>query len=153
MNYAKIATICFLFLICSCKGADNMNVSSKMNSACGSLIDDFFKKMESNNFKGAINDLLLSNPNIDSKDSATIAMKDRFSSINFISGAYRGRSLLKKRGINDALAIYSYLVKYDKKFYRFVFTFYDNGDQTKIYKFSFDDSIEIELEESVKLYM
>jgi hypothetical protein len=72
---------------------------------------------------------------------------------NLLSGAYRGKSLIKKKSINDDIAVYSYLAKYDKKFYRFLFVFYNNGIKTKIYKFLFDDTAELEIEESLKLYM
>jgi hypothetical protein len=113
----------------------------------------FFNKVATGNYTGAIDDLLKSNENIDLLDSATIAMKERFASINRLSGKYRGFSLLKKRTINNDLAAYSYLAKYDKKFYRFIFVFYNNGIDTKIYKFLFDDTAELELEESLKLYM
>lgn len=49
-------------------------------------------------------------------------------------------------------SIYSFLVKYEKKFYRFIFTFYNTGTKIKIYKFSYDDVLDLELEESLKLY-
>ena len=117
------------------------------------MIDSFFQKVESKNYNAAIDDLLSSNENIDLRDSATIALKGKFSSINQFSGAYRGNSLIKKKSLNDDIAVYSYLAKYDKKFYRFVFVFYNNGLKTKIYKFLFDDTAELEIEESLKLYM
>jgi hypothetical protein len=59
---------------------------------------------------------------------------------------------LKKRFMNDDIGMYSYLAKYDKKFYRFVFMFYNNGKTVKLYKFLFDDNIDLELEESLKFY-
>lgn len=151
MNYWRVVVVCFLFF--SCKGANDTVSISKLDSICIPVIDSFFQKIESNNYKAAVDDLLSSNENIDLKDSGTIAMKDRFSAINQFSGTYRGRSLLKKKSINDDIAVYSYLAKYDKKFYRFVFVFYNNGIRTKIYKFLFDDTAEIEIEESLKLYM
>jgi hypothetical protein len=124
-----------------------------MDTVCVPVIDGFFKTVESGNYKGAIDELLSSNENIQLKDSGTIDMKNKFSAINELSGTYRGKSLLKKKSIQGDIAIYSYLVKYDKKFYRFVFEFYNNGVKTKIYKFLFDDNLEIELEESLKLYI
>ena len=137
----------------SCKSSNTADSLSKLDSTCIPLIDMFFQKIESNNYKAALDGLLSSNENIDLKDSGTIAMKEKFASINQFSGIYRGKSLLKKKSINDDIAVYSYLAKYDKKFYRFVFVFYNNGIKTKIYKFLFDDTAEIEIEESLKLYM
>jgi hypothetical protein len=39
------------------------------------------------------------------------------------------------------------------KIYRLTFSFYNNDLAVKIYKFSFDDVIDIEMEESLKLYV
>jgi hypothetical protein len=151
MKYWKV-----LIIICfgiSCKSSDNTEITGKFDTVCLPTIDSFFQKIESKNYNAAIDDLLSSNENIDLKDSATIALKGNFSIINQVSGAYRGKSLIKKKSINDDIAVYSYLAKYDKKFYRFIFVFYNNGIKTKIYKFLFDDTAELEIEESLKLYM
>jgi hypothetical protein len=104
MSYSKIFVVCVLFLF-GCKESDNPTPNGKMDSTCVSIVDDFFRKMDGNNYRGAIDDLLLSNGNINPKDSATLAMKDRFFSINAVSGNYKGRSLLKKRSINNSLAM------------------------------------------------
>jgi len=151
MQYWKI--LMGSFFLFGCKSPNNTDSISKLDSICIPVIDSFFQKVESNNYKAAVDDLLLANENIDLEDSGTVAMKDRFAAINQFSGTYRGKSLLKKKSINDDIAVYSYLAKYDKKFYRFIFVFYNNGIKTKIYKFLFDDTAEIEIEESLKLYM
>jgi hypothetical protein len=151
MKYWKIIVVgCILF---GCKNDGVGGTSGKLDSICIPVIDSFFHRIETNNYKAALSDLLATNENIDLKDSGTISLEEKFSDINRFSGAYRGKSLLKKKIINDDLAVYSYLVKYDKKFYRFVFVFYNNGTATKIFKFLFDDTLEIEIEESLKLYM
>jgi len=126
---------------------------NKFDVVCNPVITKFFQNVELKKYDAAIDELLSENENIDLKDSATIALKSKFSVINQVSGVYRGNTLLKKRSIGDDIAIYSYLAKYDKKFYRFTFEFYNNGVRVKIYKFLFDDSVEFELEESLKLYM
>jgi hypothetical protein len=151
MKYWKVLMIIFLGV--SCKSSDNADSTGKFDTVCIPAIDSFFQKIESKNYNAAIDDLLSSNENIDLKDSSTIALKGNFSIINQVSGIYRGKSLLKKKSINDDIAVYSYLAKYDKKFYRFIFVFYNNGIKTKIYKFLFDDTAELEIEESLKLYM
>lgn len=151
MRYSK-----FLFAICfwsACKGPDNSINMNKFDVVCNPVITKFFQNVELKKYDAAIDELLSENENIDLKDSATIALKSKFSVINQVSGVYRGNTLLKKRSIGDDIAIYSYLAKYDKKFYRFTFEFYNNGVRVKIYKFLFDDSVEFELEESLKLYM
>jgi hypothetical protein len=132
----------------------NKDKSSSMDSACFPIIESFFEKIKTSNFRSALNDLLNSNPNINPNDSSTIKLKEEFKTLNEISGNYIGYRLFKKRTIVDDIAIYSYIVKYEKKFYRFVFVFYNaSNNNVKIYKFSLDETAELELEESLKLYI
>src|ERR1700724_1176779 len=123
MKFSTILLIAFNSLFLSCNSSNNLSKESKLDSTCIPVIETFFNKIQANNDKGALEDLLSSNTNIDQKDSTTILMKIKFAAINQFSGAFRGKSLIKKRIINDDISIYSYLAKYDKRFYRFVFVF------------------------------
>jgi hypothetical protein len=145
--------IFFLFLLVSCNTDLRKDEPVKLDEDCKPIINKFFNSLLSNNYRRAIDELLADNENIDQKDSNTISLKEKFYAINEGSGNYRGQTLIKKRGLNSDLAVFSYLAKYDKKFYRFVFVFYNNGVRTKIFKFSFDDNAALELEESLKLYL
>jgi hypothetical protein len=116
-------------------------------------IDNFFEKLRSKNYEVGLNDLLASNKNIDLTDSSTRRLKSQFKDINELSGDYIGHDLLQKRMIKNDLAIYSYFVKYKVKFYRFIFIFYNPDGQVKLFKFAYDDAIDVELEESLKLYV
>jgi hypothetical protein len=133
-------------------GCSSQSVKSNIDKSAIPLIDSFFKNIETKDPTNALGALLASNPNIDLKDSASLNLKNSFVLINEASGPYRGYRLLKKRFMDDDIGIYSYLAKYDKKFYRFVFMFYNNGKSVKLYKFLFDDNIDLELEESLKFY-
>jgi hypothetical protein len=113
----------------------------------------FFNRIGTPDYAAALDSLLLSNKNIDFTDSATTKLKEGFKNINELSGKYLGYKLLKKRIVLDDIAIYSYLVKYEKKFYRFIFIFYNTGAKVNIYKFAYDDVLDLELEESLKLYV
>lgn len=93
-----------------------------------------------------------SNPNIDLLDSATLKLEAGFKTINKYSGSFVEYKLLRKRLLKDDIATFSYLVKFKKKFYRYVFMFYKAREKIVIYKFSYDDALDIELEESLKLY-
>ncbi len=124
-----------------------------IDNCSNKVIDNFFHTISLGNYNQAIEDLLNENNNIDPKDSATINLKKQFNDINETSGKYIQYKPLRKKNLNNDLGIYCYLVKYDKKFYRFLFTFYNNESNVKIYKFSFDDNLDVELEESLKLYI
>lgn len=146
-----------LFLVSafySCSQQANKDSSSNyLESESKSSIKVFFEKMQSGDYKIALNELLRKNENIDLQDSLTINLKNKFNAINESSGKYVSESFLRKRELPNDLGIYVYFVKYQTKFYRFTFTFYNNGSQVKIYKFSFDDTIDRELEEAIKLYV
>lgn len=137
------------FFLDSCK-SDKINT---IDSPCLSIVKKFFIGIETSDYINALDSLLLSNSNIDFNDSTTIKLRDGFKNINELSGNFLGFKLLKKRFIEDDIAIYSYLVKYKKKFYRFIFIFYKTGEEVNIYKFAYDDVLDLELEESLKLYV
>ncbi len=55
--------------------------------------------------------------------------------------------LIGEKKIGNDIATYS------KRLYRFTFMFYNNDKTIKLYKFVFDDNMDVELEESLKLYL
>jgi len=83
----------------------------------------------------------------------TLILKKKFNDINESFGKFISYRLLRKKLLDDDLGVYAYFVRYEKKFYRFVFVFYNNGNEVKVYRFAFDDTADIELEEAIKLYV
>jgi hypothetical protein len=130
-----------------------MNDSKYLSDNTQPTIRSFFADVQSGNYKRSLHDLLSKNENIDLQDSLTLQLENKFGVINEVSGRFVSERLLRKKELGDDLGVYVYLVKYEKKFYRFVFTFYNNGSSVKVYKFSFDDAIDIELEDGMKLYV
>lgn len=153
----KLILVCFCFLIidlfslvsCTNKERDK-NASIKKESDL--IVAKFFDQIQSGKYKDALDNLIGSNPNISLTDSATVKLKDGFKLINEYSGKYTGNKLLKERAIENDVLIRSYLVKYEKRFYRFTFIFYKADKVVNIFQFAYDDSINLELEESIKLY-
>ena len=139
----------FLFFATSCSVQSKIN---QIDKDATPLIDSFFSSIQKKEVALAIDNLLASNSNISLTDSATLFLRGSFNFINEVSGSFMGYRLLKKRYIENDIAIYSYLSKYDKKFYRFIFIFYNNGVKTKLYKFLFDEGLDSELEGSLKFY-
>ncbi len=153
----RIPVLLLLLFIVSCQQHvdarnDKDTTSNNIDKNASPLIDNFFKGIKSGNYNKALEELLSQNENIDLKDSATFSLQEKFNGINQYSGAYVDSKVLKKRFVKDAIGMYTYLVRYEKKFYRFTFIYYDNGTKVSIYKFTFDDVLEFELEESLKLY-
>jgi len=151
----KILSFFLLLVITySCSERRNKNNNSEyLDNQSRPVIETFFNNIGDGKIDIALENLLSRNENIDLQDSATINLKNKFETIYKYSGKFIGKKLIRQKNLNDDLGIYVYLVKFEKKFYRFIFTFYNNGTQTKIYKFSFDDTIDSELEESIKLYI
>ena len=148
--------ILVILLVCTTFGCDTRNVkenNSKLEKESQPIIDVFFDKLKSGNFRTALSELLSNNEDIDMKDSATLNLESSFNSINALSGRFESKRFLRKKELGNDVGVYVYLVKYEKKFYRFSFTFYNNDVEVKIYKFSFDDAIDTELEEAIKLYV
>ena len=145
----KTITAILIFIISGCNFQTRTNIIDKTALP---LINSFFKNIRIKGASFALDEMISSNPNIDKKDSSTIDLESKIVSINEQSGAFMGYRLLKERILVDNIGIYSYLVKYEKKFYRFIFTFYNNGNTIKLYKFLFDDDLDVELEGSLKFY-
>ena len=157
MNLRNAFLFIFFTIVTGCKSqGDGNSIQSAENSAfdkeCTRTIKLFFKEIESNKYNDGLETLLRQNPGIDFTDSTTINLREQFSVLNKISGKYNGNTFLRKKLIGEDVGAYSYLAKYDKKYYRFLFVFYNTEGTTRIFKFKFDDSITQELEESLRIY-
>jgi hypothetical protein len=159
MKYVMKVKYSFLFLAviiasigCSQSQSKTRDQETEIDKKSLPVIQSFFKKMESGEYKIAVDYLLAQNDNIGLQDSGTINLKLKFNQINENGDHFISQKLIRKKGIDNDLCVYSYFVKYERKYYRFIFVFYNNDKDTKITRFSFDDAIDVELEEAIKLY-
>lgn len=153
----RLKFICLIYVLLSMQSCGNKQIEKRNNTesfdkACTPIISGFFQKIKAGQYEEGIKELLMSNPNMNTDDSATINLKNQFKRLNNEAGKFVNFSLLSKRAVNNDLCIYSYLAKYDRRFYRFVFVFYNNDSNIRLYRYSFDSSIDLELEESLKFY-
>ncbi len=146
----RVVMLMSLIIITGCGGVQSEK--NLMDKTAMPLIDSFYSKVQRKEAALAIDGLLSSNPNINLKDSATLDLKSKFIFLNENAGSFMGYKILKKRYIENDIAVYSSMGKFDKRFYRFIFIFYNNGVKTRLYKFLFDDYLEAELEGSLKFY-
>lgn len=131
---------------------DNATSKSVIKEAATPLIEQFFKELSAGAHEQAIINLLATNENINLQDSAVLDLKTKIAFIATHTGNFVDHKLLKERDVEGAIAFYSYLVRYEKKYFRILFQFYNNGKSTKIYKFFYDETLDLEAEESLKLY-
>lgn len=134
-----------VFLLFSCG-------SNHLDQQCQPIIQTFFNKIKEHRQNEALSYLLSFNEDINQKDSDIVKLKRVFIDIYQSAGQYIGSELLVKKQIKDDIIVYSYLVKYEKNFYRFIFSFYNPQGTPKTYRFAMDDDVEAELEQSLKLY-
>lgn len=148
-------TCLFFYLMiligCGQKPSDG-KLNSLLEKKSGTIIQNFFGEMKTGKYQIAISSLLDNNEFISQEDSSTIFLLRKFNYINSVSGKFIDYRLIRSKDIGTDVGVYSYLAKYEKKFYRFLFVFYNNGNSVRLFEFSFDDSVTEELKESVKLY-
>ncbi len=152
VNFGLFMCLLFSMQSCSDKKIVKEENTSFFDKTCEPIISEFFQKIQSGKYEDGINGLLMSNPNLNMDDSVTKNLKDLFLRINTGSGKFVKYTLLKKRAVGNDLCLYSYLAKYEVKFYRFIFVFYNNNSSVRLYRYSVDSSIDFELEESLKYY-
>jgi hypothetical protein len=148
-----VMMLLFMGLVFSrCNQNNKIEDNNALDNIAFSTIDGFFKKIKIGDSTAMIS-LLMQNENIDLKDSTTLDLQSKFNLINLYSGPFISDTLITKRLLNSDIGVYCYLAKYQMKFYRFTFVFYNNGEDVKIFRFSFDQAIDRELQESIKLYV
>lgn len=148
MKYSIILLVVLSLL--GCNTFEKKKLSS--DEDCIPVINRFYGGIKKSDYDRSLIELLRSNPDINLKDSGTIDLEEKFSNINRTSGNFISFTIVRKREIANDISVYSTIAKYEKKFYRFVFVFYKPTQIVKLYKFQFDENVETELEESLKLY-
>jgi hypothetical protein len=151
MRILFILTLFFLFCGCTSK-PDVIGKTSLIKKTSTPFISIFFEKISVGKTDAAVIELLSTNGNISQDDSATNNIKDKLKQISSTSGRFIDYKLLREKSIEDCIEMSSYIARYEKKYYRFIFEFYNNGESVKIYKLLLDDNIDYEMEESLKFY-
>lgn len=116
------------------------------------IIATFADRLENEGPRAAIDSLFSTNEwmmrSQDTRDQITTQLTNLLPLI----GEYHGREQIAARQAGGSLVLHSYLFKYDRQPIRFNFMFYRPQEVWTLYKFTFDDSFDAELEEANKLY-
>ena len=116
------------------------------------IIDTFFKKYKNDGTNPAID--FLFKTNILFTDVARITLlKVKLDSLRQSIGGYIGKELISQKSAGNSLVLYSYLVKHDNQPIRFTFMFYKAKDDWILYRFKYDDQMDLELEDAGKINM
>ena len=116
------------------------------------IIASFFDDYQNATPEAAIDHLYARMPQADKIRDDINQIKIQFAGLQNLVGAYSGNELIVKKEVGGSYVIYSYLAKYERQPIRFIFQFYKPGDTWGLHGFSYDDDLDNELEEAVKLY-
>jgi hypothetical protein len=115
-----------------------------------SYIETFFKKYKTNS-DSAIDYIFGTNKLFARNASQINLLKNKLDSLQFALGKYTGRELISEKSASPSLVIYSYLAKHENQPIRFTFIFYKAQNEWTLYRFNFDDSMDQEMFEDVKI--
>jgi hypothetical protein len=139
-------------LICSCSFYAGAQTAAKTETAvpkgAASYIDTFFKKYKTSP-DSAIDYIFGTNPFFTGSQIAPL--KAKLDSLQFILGKYVGKELIAQKSATPSLVLYSYLVKHENQPIRFVFMFYKPKNDWLLYRFNFDDAMDVELLEASRI--
>jgi hypothetical protein len=115
-----------------------------------SYIETFFKKYKTSP-DSAIDYIFGTNQLFARNASQINVLKMKMDSLQFSLGKYTGKELISQRSASPSLVIYSYLAKHENQPIRFTFIFYKASNDWVLYRFNYDDSMDQEMFESVKI--
>ena len=137
--------ILFFFLLCS--------ISSFAQTDPEKAIDEFFKIYKSKGVDASMDFLFKSNKWMSNQKDQIESVKSKLEGTMKLVGDYYGYDFVTKKTVGDHLALYTYMVRYDRQPIRFSLTFYKANDQWMFFNFKYDDNMDDELEEAIKVSM
>lgn len=115
-----------------------------------SVVDTFFKKYKNDGTSAAI-DFLFGTNKYFTNTAGIAQLKAKLDSLRQGIGMYLGKDLISQKNASNSLYFYSYLVKHEVQPLRFTFIFYKPQNDWVLYRFKYDDQMDIELEDAGKI--
>ena len=115
-----------------------------------SVIDTFFKKYKFDGTSAAI-DFLFGTNKYFTNTAGIGQLKAKLDSLRQGIGMYLGKDLISQKNASNSLYFYSYLVKHEVQPLRFTFIFYKPQNDWVLYRFKYDDQMDVELEDAGKI--
>lgn len=143
MKKIIMVTILTIFVSISLNGFAADSYFRKPESA----ISHFFDLYQINNIDEAFDFLYSSNPAALEQSSEQIsAIKTQLKEqISALIGPFYGAELIEKKELGNYLAVYRYLVLFEKQPITFNFVFYRPANDWKFYEFSYETGIQKEM--------
>jgi hypothetical protein len=115
-----------------------------------SLIDAFFKKYKEEGTGAAVDYIFGTNKLFDNNAGIAV-LKVKLDSLRLSAGLYTGKELITQKNSGASLVLYSYLAKHENSPIRFTFIFYKAQNDWVLYRFKYDDQMDIELQDASKI--
>lgn len=115
-------------------------------------IEDKFFSIYAKNPSKALDYAFSTNKYFEEKKLDIDTVKINLNEIITKLGNYSGYELINEKQVSTCYILKSFIVKYEKKPFRFTFLFYKPKENWKINNFKFDEYIEDEMEEALKIY-
>jgi len=157
VKYILNKTLLLAAIICSCTFYANAQApaaakpAAKPVAAKGAMtyVDNFFKKYK--NSPDSAVDYLFSTNKLFTNVSQINLLKNKLDSLQLTVGRYLGKELMVQKTPSPSLVLYSYLVKHENQPVRFTFMFYKPQNDWVLYRFNYDDQIDMELIDAAKI--
>ncbi|MDP9077603.1 MAG: hypothetical protein M3O71_09300 [Bacteroidota bacterium] len=114
------------------------------------LVNTFFKKYKEDGTSLAI-DYLFGTNKYFTNTAGINQLKAKLDSLRQGIGLFLGKDLIVQKNASNSLVFYSYLVKHEIQPIRFTFIFYKPQNDWVLYRFKYDDQMDIELEDAGKI--
>lgn len=114
------------------------------------VVDTFFKKYKNDGTSAAI-DFLFGTNKYFTNTAGIGQLKAKLDSLRQGIGMYLGKDLISQKNASNSLYFYSYLVKHEVQPLRFTFIFYKPQNEWVLYRFKYDDQMDVELEDAGRI--
>jgi hypothetical protein len=116
------------------------------------FVDHFFALYEAKGANEAIDYVFSTNKWMNESKDQVENVKFKLGGTLKLLGKYEGYDLIVKKSVGEHLLMYTFLVRYDRQPLRFTMIFYNPAKEWRLYNFSYDDSLDEELQEAGKAY-
>jgi hypothetical protein len=116
------------------------------------FVDQFFSIYKTKGANDAIDYIFSTNRWMNESKDQIENVKFKLNGTIKLIGKYEGHDLITKKTVGEHLLVYTFLVRYDRQPLRFTMMFYNPSKEWRLYNFSYDDSLDEELQEAAKAY-
>ncbi len=116
------------------------------------IIDEFFNLYKEKSTDAALDYIFKTNKWMNESQDQIDNVKFKLNGTLKQLGELAGHNLITKKTLGEHLALYTFMVRYDRQPLRFSFLFYNPNNQWRLHNFSFDHALDTELEEATKAY-